>query len=232
MISLLLLLIPHFSYAEPREQLNLVMGLQTVIDLRTRPCPNVMECLRSGNRSLLEIQYSQDKNQLILTPIARGETTIIVRDEHGDVATTYDVIVSPYNLKRYAEELKELLRELTTVSITIRGDHIVVDGQVSEYHALQRAQVVFARPGMKEIADNLVTLTKAGMEKAAHDIEEQLGKPGLKVKPWNGVFLLEGHSKDQNEARSALELARKLAAALGISKPVSGELVISKLPGD
>ena len=143
--------------AATKQEVLLVAGIQQTLDLNFEPCAVTAECVRVANKALMEIQVPvNNKRQLIFTPIKNGETSVTVRDEKGDIRLILKVIVASLNLKRRADELKELLQDIEGITIKIMADKIVIDGEVVVITDLNRLYAVLSDPSYKDLILNLV----------------------------------------------------------------------------
>ncbi|MBI3543149.1 MAG: hypothetical protein HY075_07740 [Deltaproteobacteria bacterium] len=163
-----------------------------------------------ANKSLLEVQFSKDKRQLIFTPVKQGETTITVRDEKGEIRLILKTIVSANNLKRRAAELRELLQDIEGINIKIMADKIVVDGEVVVISDLNRLYAVLSDESYKNIVLNLVGVSPVGMQIMAERMQAEINKPNIKVRVFNGLFLVEGQAESEAEKQSTLNVARSM----------------------
>lgn len=194
--------------------LLLTAGLQTSHQLEFKPCSNTEECIRVANRSLVQAQYSPASRELILTPVKKGETTIVLRDEKGTARQQLDLLIVDVNLKRKQAELQDLLKSLAGITVSIKGDRIVIDGASDDPAALKRVALVAQNDSYRPHVLNAATLSPSGLEKAAAQVENELGSPGIKVRAWNGSLLLEGKAASATEAKRLERLAEKLVQAL------------------
>jgi pilus assembly protein CpaC len=193
-----------------KQEVLLIKGLQSTHDLQFEPCANIEECIRVANTQLVKVQYSKDKKQIIFTPLARGETTITVRDEKGDIALILKAVVSENNLTRRVLELKELLRDIEGIEIKVMGERIIVDGEVVVIGDLNRLYAVLSDDTYKGIVLNLVTVSPVGMQIMAERMQAEINKPDVKVRPFNGLFLVEGKVDSQDDANTVLSVARSM----------------------
>lgn len=193
-----------------KQELLLIAGLQSTLDLSFEPCSNTEECIRVANKQLLQVQYSKDKRQLIFTPVKNGETTITVRDDKGDIRLILKTIVSSNNLSRRAAELKELLQDIEGISIKIMADKIVIDGEVVVISDLNRLYAVLSDESYKGIVLNLVGVSPVGMQIMAERMQAEINKPNIKVRVFNGLFLLEGQADSQGEKESIINVAKSM----------------------
>lgn len=206
----------HSERAASKEEMLLIAGLQQTMDLAFEPCSQTVECIRVANKQLVEVQYSKDKRQLIFTPIKAGETTITVRDEKGDIRLILKTIVSSNNLKRRAAELKELLQDIEGISVKIMADKIVIDGEVVVISDLNRLYAVLSDESYKNIVLNLVGVSPVGMQIMAERIQAEVNKPNIKVRVFNGLFLVEGQAESDPEKNQILKIAGDMLAGFVI----------------
>ena len=68
--------LPTAERLATKQELLLIAGLQSTLDLTFEPCAITEECIRVANKLLLQVQFSKEKKQLIFTPVKNGETTI------------------------------------------------------------------------------------------------------------------------------------------------------------
>lgn len=193
-----------------KQELLLIAGIQSTLDLTFDPCSITEECIRVANKLLLQVQYSKEKRQLIFTPAKNGETTITVRDEKGDIRLILKTIVSSNNLSRRAAELKELLRDIEGITIKIMADKIVVDGEVVVITDLNRLYAVLSDESYKGIVLNLVGVSPVGMQIMAERMQSEINKPNIKVRVFNGLFLVEGQADSLGEKESILNVAASM----------------------
>lgn len=201
-----------------KQDVLLIAGLQSTLDLPFEPCANTEECIRVANKKLLTVQFARDKKQLIFTPISRGETTITVRDDKGDIRLILKTIVSENNLSRRAAEIKELLRDIEGIEIKILGDKIVVDGEVVVLSDLNRVYAVLSDDSYKGIVLNLVGVSPVGMQILAERMQTEINRPNVKVRVFNGLFLIEGQVESASEASTVLDIAKSMVQGFVLPK--------------
>jgi len=193
-----------------KTELLLVAGLQTVLDLNFKPCEPIAECVKVVNSQLATVQYAKEKRQLIFTPIKKGETTISVRDENGDLRLILKVIVSDNNLARAAREIKDLLKDIEGIEIRILGNKIVVDGEIIVPSDLNRVYAVLGDGAYKDLVLNLVTISPIGQKILAKRIQDEINNPKITVRVLNGTFILEGSVESANDAKRAEQILLNL----------------------
>lgn len=201
-----------------KEDLLLIAGLQSTIDLGFEPCAIMEECVRVANKQIVFVQYSKDKKQLIFTPLKKGETTITVRNEKGDIGLILKTVITDNNLQRKAAELKELLRDIEGIDIKIMGDKIVVDGEVVVISDLNRLYTVVGDDSYKGVTLLLVGVSPVGMQIMAERMQAEINKPNVRVRVFNGLFLVEGQVDSESEARTVLSIASSMVQGFAVPK--------------
>ena len=204
------------------ESVLLVAGMQTTMDLKFNPCSNTLECLRVGNKQLFELQYSAQKHQLIFTPQKPGETTVVLRDEQGDIQLVIDALVSNVNLKRRAAEATEALKGVKGIKVLITADYLTLDGEVNDLESLRRIRLLTSDAAFKNVVLELAHPSAALMKKAAAAIQKQLGA-GVKLETFGESLVLSGAGSENFAAQ-----AEQLALALGLRAAQGARLIIAK----
>ncbi len=202
-----------------KQELVLYIGLQSTLDLGFDPCAiggSYEECIRIAHKTLVTVQYSKDKRQMIFTPLKKGETTVTVRDEKGDIRLILKTVVNESNLARRLLELKELLRDIEGVELKIMADKIIVDGEVVVVGDLNRLYAVLSDTSYKDSVLNLVTVSPVGLQILAERIQAEINNPNVKVRVLNGLFLLEGQVESAGQAESAVNIARSMVQGFAL----------------
>lgn len=193
-----------------RKDLLLIAGIQKTLDIEFDPCTPFEECVRVANGALMKIIYVSSKRQLVFTPAKRGETTVTIRDDKGDIRLILDTVVSDNNLDRRAEELRDLLQDIEGIHIRIMAEKIVVDGEVVVISDLNRLYSVLNDDSYRGIVLNLVTVSPAGLQIMAERMQAEINKPNVKVRVFNRLFLVEGQVDSADEAKSVLNIAASM----------------------
>lgn len=193
-----------------RHDLTLVVGHTFTTEIAFQVCTPLDKCLLVANGQLLGVEYAEQKKQLVFTPAKKGETTVTVRDDKGDIRVIFDVMVTDQNLDRRISELKELLRDIEGVDMHIMGDKIVVDGEVVVISDLSRLYAVLSDPSYKDLVLNLVGVSPVGMHIMAKKIEAEINESEVKVRVLNGYFVLEGRVENADKKTSAYSIARSM----------------------
>jgi hypothetical protein len=211
-VSLLLVsLVPLLALAEePAKPLLLVAGMQTTLNLKYEPCVLTEECIRMGNKALVELQYSKEKHQVIITPVQRGETTLTIRDERGDIKDVYNLLITNINLPRYRDELAALLHSIRGINVKITGDLIVVDGEIDDLNGLNRLNTALSTSPYSEITKNMVIMSDSGIKKLAQQIQGEINRPSVTVRDMNHSFVIEGKVENEKDASHVVSIANQV----------------------
>lgn len=202
-----------------KQEVLLIAGLQSTYDIPFKPCMtggNYDECLRITNKGLVTVQYAEQKNQLIFTPLKKGETTVVIRDEPGDIRIILNVVISESNLVRRVKELKDLLKDIDGIDIKVVADKIVVDGEVVIVQDLNRLYAVLSDGAYKDIVMNLVQVSPMGLKLFAEKIQQEINNQAIKVRTLNGMFILEGQVESADQRDLAIKVARDMVSAFTI----------------
>jgi pilus assembly protein CpaC len=201
-----------------KQELLLIAGIQSTLDINFEPCPNNKECIRVANQGLVDVAYINNKKQLVFTPIKRGETTITIRDEKADIALILKVMVSENNISRRVQELKELLRDVEGIEFKVMGEKIVLDGEVVVLSDLNRINTILNNASYKDSVVSLVGVSPVGMQIMAERIQAEINRPSVKVRPFNGFFVLEGTLDSEKEVGPLVTIAKSMLQGYVIQK--------------
>jgi len=201
------------------QNITLIAGSQSTYDLPFEPCKvkgSYEECIKVTDKQKVSLLYSEDKHQLMFTPLKEGETNITVRDKGGDIRLILRLVINSRNLQRRLDELKELLRDIEGIELKIMSDKIVVDGEVVVIGDLNRLYAVLSDPEYKDLILNLVTVSPVGMQILAEKIQAEINNPNVKVRVLNGLFVLEGQVDTGAEANRAIDVAHTMVAGFAL----------------
>jgi pilus assembly protein CpaC len=100
----------------------------------------------------------------------------------------------------------------------IMGDRIVIDGEVVVLNDLNRLYTVVSDSTYANQVLLLVGVSPVGMQIMAERIQAEINKPNVKVRPFNGLFLVEGQVDNAEEGRAVLDIARSMLAGFAVPK--------------
>lgn len=197
---------PAVKSSQPKSvAIKLVAGVDRTFDLTFEPHS---KGITVGNKAVVEysIVRAGEKIQLMLKPQKVGETNVQIRDQDGNIKAVYNVFVSASDLGRVVSEMKDLLKEIEGISFRVVGDKIFIDGEIIVPADLNR--IVKVMQNYKETVISLVTLSPVASKIIAKKIQDDIGKPTVKVRYLNGSFLIEGTVDSEGESLRAEEIAK------------------------
>ncbi len=153
---------------------------------------------------------------MIFTPSKKGETTVTIRDKEGDIRLILKVVISESNLTRRVQELRDLLKDIEGIEISIVADKIVVDGEVVVLGDLNRLYAVLSDSSYKDIVMNLVTVSPIGLQILGQKIQAEINNPAVKVRVLNGMFMLEGQVDTAAQRDAAVSAARNMVQGFAL----------------
>jgi pilus assembly protein CpaC len=166
-----------------------------------------------GNPKIVAVNIVRvgEEQQVVFKPLAAGTTTVSVRDTDGTVRLIFTVQVNPTDLLKVASELRELLRDIDGIEISIRGSRIFIDGEILVpndygrlYNVLENKNSPYAG-----LVVNLVTLSPVALTLLTKRIQEEVQKfaQNVTARVVNGQVWLEGSVQELGEARRAKNVA-------------------------
>jgi pilus assembly protein CpaC len=184
---------------------------------------------------LVNVVKTGEDKQLLIKPVGEGETNIRVRDQYGNVAIIFDVMVAKQNQVRYYERLKENLKEVEGITINLEDKNIVLRGEVltvNDYGA------IFNEIGDKAYGDyviNKVTMSPVTLGILARKIEQDLQNvvaPTLKVDVINGKIILSGTVENGDQAKRARNRAYWFLPVVRVKEAIAGAPNIESMEAD
>jgi len=193
-----------------RRRLNLSPGEDKIVDLQFKPS---VESIKIGNPELITYTIINVKGvpkQIHFTPAKEGTTTVTMRDSEGTVRLIFDVIITKSNIKRLEIELSEILKGVEGLQIGIKGDKIVLDGDLLVPADYGR---VFAVAVDKSYIDYVINLTKISpisMKVITDKIQTDIKgfAPNVSARLVNNQIWLEGSVNSLSLARQAERVAK------------------------
>jgi len=198
---------------------------------------NAKDAIGIGNTQvvLVNLVKTGEDKQLLIKPVGEGETNIRVRDQYGNIAIIFDVMVAKQNQVRFYERLKENLKDVEGITISLEDKNIVIRGEVltvSDYGA------IFNEIGDKAYGDyviNKVTMSPVTLGILARKIEQDLQSvvaPTVKVEVINGKLILSGTVESQDQRTRALNRAYWFLPVVRIKEAIAGAPNIETMEAD
>ena len=176
------------------KELEVAMGIDAIekvdFDYNTK--------MSIGNDQLLKLQLIPTKREIIFKGLKPGRTTVLIRDNLGDIRLRYTVVVTATGKSNTVSELRELIGDVEGLDIGIKGGKVFVGGEIVVPDDIGRVSQVLANyPDVL----TLIELSPQTQRVIARKMTDELAKNNLKdvtVRVVNKVYWLEGvvSSKD------------------------------------
>ncbi|MCM0605328.1 MAG: hypothetical protein KA715_04500 [Xanthomonadaceae bacterium] len=194
-----------------KRQLTIYPGEEKIIDIKFKL--DDMKFVKVGNPKILGVDLimgADNKRQLIFKPTDKGECRVIVRDDQLNTKIIFDVRIVDADLNRLIADLKELLKDIEGVNLSIKFGKIVVDGDVVVPADYGRLNAILSDGTLKSRVINMVTLSPLALQFLAKRIQEDINKtfgPALTTRVVNSQIWLEGTVKTDPDAQRAYKTA-------------------------
>lgn len=194
-----------------KRQLTIYPGEEKIIDIKFKL--NDMKNVKVGNPKILGVDLilgGEDKRQLVFKPTDKGECRVIVRDDQLNTRIIFDVRIVDADLNRLISDLKDLLRDIEGINLSIKFGKIVVDGEVVVPADYGRLNAILNDGTLKARVINMVTLSPLALQFLAKRIQEDINKsfaPALTTRVVNSQIWLEGTVKTDLDAQRAYKTA-------------------------
>lgn len=220
--------------------LVLATGVDKVVDLDPDlklADLNAKDAIGIGNTQVVMVNVvktGEDK-QLLIKPVGEGETNIRVRDQYGNIAIIFDVMVAKQNQIRFYERLKENLKEVEGITISLEDKNIVLRGEVL---TVADYGMIFNEIGDKaygEYVVNKVTMSPVTLGILSRKIEQDLQgvvAPTLKAEVINGKIILGGTVESPDQKVRAVNRAYWFLPVIRLKDPITGAMNIESMSED
>ena len=194
------------SSANPvvEKDLEVALGIATIekvdFDYNTK--------ISIANDQLLKLKLYPQKREIEFNGLKPGKTTVIIRDNAGDVRLRYTVLVTATGKSNEVSELRELIGDVEGLEIGIKGGKVFVGGEIVVPEDIGRVSKVLASyPGVL----TLIELSPQTQRVIARKMSEELAKNNLKdvtVRVVNKTYWLEGVVSNKEKKDLALIIAK------------------------
>jgi pilus assembly protein CpaC len=224
--------------AADRQRLTLATGENRIVDLDFQVHPDFKtKGIQVGNEKMLDVvvvKLADDSQQLILKPLTAGETTVTVRDGDGNVRVLFDVVVAGTNLLRLTSQLRDLLKDIDGIDISIRGGRIFIDGEVlvpADYGRLFNILEGKNSP-YADVVVNLTTLSPLALQLLAKRIQNDVAAfaPSVNTRVVNGQIWLQGSVENIQLYRRAERVADLYLPELKPANPLEKDPTAIRVP--
>lgn len=195
---------PAASGPVPNKDLEVAMGIDVVEKLEF----DYSTKMTIGNDQLLRLVLVPQKREIIFKGLKPGRTTVLIRDNLGDIRLQYTVVVTATGKSNTVSELRELIGDVEGLEIGIKGGKVFVGGEIVVPDDIGRvSQVLASYPDVL----TLIELSPQTQRVIARKMSDELAKNNLKdvtVRVVNKVFWLEGVVSNKEKKGLAVTIAR------------------------
>lgn len=161
-----------------------------------------------GNESLLKLILVPQKREIIFKGLKPGRTTVLLRDNLGDVKLRYTVVITATGKSNVVSELRELIGDVEGLEIGIRGGKVFVGGEIVVPDDIGRVSKVLA--SYPEVL-TIIELSPQTQRVIARKMSDELARNNLKdvtVRIVNKTYWLEGVVSSDPKKKLAMDIAR------------------------
>lgn len=190
--------------AVTEKELEVAMGIDAIektdFDYNTK--------VTIGNEALLKLILVPQKREIIFKGLKPGRTTVLLRDNLGDVKLRYTVVITATGKSNVVSELRELIGDVEGLDIGIRGGKVFVGGEIVVPDDIGRVSKVLA--SYPEVL-TLIELSPQTQRIIAKKMTDELARNNLKdvsVRIVNKVYWLEGVVSSDAKKKLAMDIAK------------------------
>ncbi len=214
-------------------QIEVVVGIDKVIRLDFNPSAKV----QIGNESVLTYELIPVKKEITFKGVKPGRTSVILRNNIGDIKARYFVTITANDLSKIVQELREYLGGIEGIKIGIKGNKVFVGGQIIVPEDIGKVVIILDKyPDVLR----LVELSPMTQQVIARKMQSEIQKSQMRdvtVRIINKIFVLEGvvSSKAQKDEAFKLaslyipdrieSLARRTDSVQKVNKPILESLI-------
>lgn len=161
-----------------------------------------------GNDQLLKLVLVPQKKEVIFKGLKPGRTTVLIRDNLGDIRLRYTVVVTATGKSNTVSELRELIGDVEGLEIGIKGGKVFVGGEIVVPDDIGRVSQVLAN--YQDVL-TLIELSPQTQRVIARKMSDELAKNNLKdvsVRVVNKVYWLEGVVSSGDKKKLAVTIAK------------------------
>lgn len=212
------------------KELEVAMGIDAVekidFDYSTK--------MTIGNEQLLKLVLVPQKREIIFKGLKPGRTTVLIRDNVGDIRLQYTVVITATGKSNTVSELRELIGDVEGLEIGIKGGKVFVGGEIVVPDDIGRvSQVLASYPDVLV----LVELSPQTQRVIARKMTDELAKNNLKdvtVRVVNKIYWMEGVVTNADKKKLAMDIVKSYlppkiqnlsAASSRIQTPVTTDII-------
>lgn len=194
--------------AEVKEKpIDIILGIDKVLKLDFTPNTQV----QIGNESLLQRTVIPQKREITLTGQKPGKTSVIIRDNVGDIRAKYLVTITSNDQSKLVKELKDFIGDVEGLEIGVKGETVYVGGNIIVPNDIGRVVKVLSQPKFDGVLF-LVELSPQTERLVARKMQDEIQKNGglnnVTVRVVNHIYWLEGIVTSDGAKKRAEEIAK------------------------
>ncbi len=206
---LLLFFIPTLIFAQETTKvkeinMNLAIGIDELITVDY----NYNKNIQIGNESLLKLSIVPAKREILFRGLKPGKTSVTIRDTVGEVREKYIVNITSDGNSNTVRELRELIGDVEGLEITIKGNQVVVGGEIVVPGEMGRIMTVLSKYPQVML---LVDYARQTRTIIAREMQEAINNNGMKdvtVRVVNEDYWLEGVVNSDGKKTLAENIAK------------------------
>lgn len=161
-----------------------------------------------GSESFLKLILIPQKKEIIFKGLKPGRTTVLIRDNLGDIRLRYTVTITANGKSNVVAELRELIGDVEGLDIGIKGGKVFVGGEIVVPDDIGRVSKVLASYG--EVM-SIIELSPQTQRIIARKMSDELARNNLKdvsVRVVNKTYWLEGVVSSDGKKKLAMSIAQ------------------------
>lgn len=160
-----------------------------------------------GSEAMLKLILVPQKREIIFKGLKPGKTTVLIRDNLGDVRLKYTVVITATGKSNVVAELRDLIGDVEGLDIGIKGGKVFVGGEIVVPDDIGRVSKVLA--SYPEVL-SIIELSPQTQRIIARKMSDELAKNNLKdvsVRIVNKTYWLEGVVSSDGKKKLAMSIA-------------------------
>ncbi|MFC1850806.1 pilus assembly protein N-terminal domain-containing protein [candidate division CSSED10-310 bacterium] len=163
-----------------------------------------------GDPGVCDFVVASTRREVILSPKSRGSTNLILWDNEGQKRDSIEIVVVE-NIRRLAEDLRQLFRDIEGVEIKQTESKIILGGNVfseTDFNYIKEAV-----QGTPELIQFRISLDPEALKLLAREIEKSVQRAEITVRVIKDMILLEGFVFNKFEYTRAEKIAKTYSPA-------------------
>jgi len=187
--------------------IDIILGIDRVIKLDFTPNSQI----QIGNEALLQRTIIPQKREITLTGQKPGKTSVIIRDDVGDIKAKYLVTITSNDQSKIVKELKDFIGDIEGLEIGVKGETVYVGGNIIVPNDIGRIVKVLNQEKFNSVLF-LVELSPQTEQLVARKMQDEIQKSGglnsVTVRVVNHIYWIEGVVTSQGAKNRAEEIAK------------------------